>query len=151
MVEQSRDCPLCEFKATDHMKAEHQLTQSTLISCPICKTIFFLQSKLVEHLAEVHADNSDNVTEVVEDLEEINEENSDNANEVVLVKSRKLAWPAVVQKRETDVVEVKMISDDSIKVVSVDDIEDFNVEKLGNSKNTKLKNAFAKAVEILKK
>ena len=75
----------------------------------------------------------------------------ENTTEVVLVKMRKLCWPAIVLKKEKDVIEVKMIADDSIKVVSVEDVESFNLEKISNTKNSRLKNAFAKAVEILKK
>ena len=64
---------------------------------------------------------------------------------------RKLAWPAIVVKREDSQIEVKMISDDTLKVVKENDIEPFNAEKITNTKNSKLKNAFAKALVMLKK
>ena len=138
----SLDCPLCGFTSetneglASHMKNAHTFSQSTLKSCQLCKKLFFLESKLKEHLEVCHGQDS-NITEVV--------------TEVVLVKMRKLSWPAIVLKKENDVIEVKMIADDSIKVVSLGDVESFNVEKISNTKNSRLKNAYAKAVEILKK
>ena len=54
-------------------------------------------------------------------------------NEVVLVKMKKLTWPAIIQKRENDMVEVKMIFDDKIKVVPKSDIEDFDISKIVKS------------------
>ena len=44
-----------------------------------------------------------------------------------------------------------MMANDSVKVVPIDDLEAFNVEKISNTKNSRLKNAFAKAVEFMKK
>ena len=41
-----------------------------------------------------------------------------------------------------------MISDDSVKVLTEDEIEPFDVEKIGNTKNSSLKKAFAKAIEM---
>ena len=70
--------------------------------------------------------------------------------EVVLVKLRKLSWPAIVVKREGDVVEVKMIADNSTKVVPISDIEVFHVDNIANTKNSRLKNAYARAVEMMK-
>ena len=55
--------------------------------------------------------------------------------EVVLVKLRQLSWPAIVVKREGDVVEVKMIADNSRKVVPISDIEVFNVDNIANVTN----------------
>ena len=78
-------------------------------------------------------------------------ETNEATPEIVLVKMRKLAWPAIVLKREGDIVEVKMMANDSVKVVPIDDLEAFNVEKISNTKNSRLKNAFAKAVEFMKK
>ena len=72
-------------------------------------------------------------------------------NEIVLVKMRKLAWPAIVTKRENDMVKVRMIYDDSIKTVNANDIEPFDVRKISNTKNSRLKQAFAKADELSKK
>lgn len=43
-----------------------------------------------------------------------------------------------------------MIADDTIKVVSNEDIETFQIEKISDTKNSRLK-AFANAAEILKK
>ena len=64
---------------------------------------------------------------------------------------KSLSWPAIVQKREGDVLEVKMIFDEKVRIVSVGDVEKFAVEKIANTKNSRLKTAFAKAVELLKK
>ena len=74
----------------------------------------------------------------------------DKQTEIILVKLRTLAWPAVVVRREDDMIIVKMISDDSEKMVKENDTEVFDVEKITNTKNPKLKNAYAKAVELLK-
>ena len=40
---------------------------------------------------------------------------------------RKLAWPAVVKKREGDIIEVRMLADDAVKVISEDVAETFNI------------------------
>jgi flagellar motor switch protein FliM len=72
-------------------------------------------------------------------------------NEIVLVKMKSLSWPAIVQQRQGDVLEVKMIFDEKVRIVSVGDVEKFAVEKIVNTKNLRLKTAFAKAVELLKK
>ena len=53
-------------------------------------------------------------------------------------------------KREGDVVEVKMIADNSTKVVPISDIEVFHVDNIANTKNSRLKNAYARAVEMMK-
>ena len=71
--------------------------------------------------------------------------------EIILVRLRRLAWPAMIMTREDDILEVKMISDDSLKIITADDTEPFNVEKISNTKNSKLKNAYAKAIDIMKK
>ena len=43
-----------------------------------------------------------------------------------------------------------MIYDDKFKNVPERDIETFDVSKIGNTKNSRLKQAFAKAAELLK-
>ena len=67
------------------------------------------------------------------------------------MKLKKLSWPAVVLKREGDIFEVKMISDDKVRIVNVADIEDFAMEKIVNTKNSRLRTAFVKAADMLKK
>ena len=57
----------------------------------------------------------------------------------------------MVVKRQHDVIELKMIADDSKKIVKQTDIIAFDVDKISNTKNSKLKEAFAKAVDLLKK
>ena len=132
-VEKDNDCPLCEFQASsnemmsNHMKNEHRLSQSKFKKCTECDMIFLTEKQLKEHSNAKHEEDT----------------------EIVLVKMRKLAWPALVIKREGDIVEVKMISDDSIKVVTEEEIELFDVEKISNAKNSSLKKAFVKAIEIL--
>ena len=71
--------------------------------------------------------------------------------EIVLVKSKKLFWPAIVLSREENMVEVKTINDDKVKVVVNSDVEEFDIAKIGNTKNSRLKQAFAKAENLLKK
>ena len=73
------------------------------------------------------------------------------AREIVLVKLKKLSWPAVVLKREGDIFEVKMIYDDKVRIVNVAEIEDFAMEKIVNTKNSRLRTAFVKAADMLKK
>ena len=139
VVEKSTNCPLCDFTSdkgeelASHMKSQHKLTQSIFKSCHVCKQIFLQDNKLKEHMELSH------------------NETNEAPPEIVLVKMRKLAWPAIVLKREGDIVEVKMMANDSVEVVPIDDIEAFNVEKISNTKNSRLKNAFAKAVEFMKK
>ena len=132
------ECSLCDFKAetnqdlANHMKNDHAFTQQTIIQSDVCKQLFFQKSKLEKHARENH--------EAIEDQE----------MEIVLVKQRTLAWPAVVVKRQHDVIELKMIADDSKKIVKQTDITAFDVDRISNTKNPKLKQAFAKAVGLLK-
>ena len=165
-VLKTTDCPLCDFifetteGLADHMHNLHHLMQSTLKSCTICRKIFMQESKLKEHMELEHlqvvqnqdeGENNDvgNLAEAAVVVDDNHDEVAEA--EVVLVRLRKLAWPAIVLKRENDIIEVKMLSDDAIKVISANDIEEFDVEKILNTKNSRLKNAFAKAVEIQKK
>ena len=133
------ECSLCDFKAktnqdlANHMKNHHAFTQQTIIQCDVCKQLFSQKSKLEKHVRENH--------EAIEDQE----------MEIVLVKQRTLAWPAVVVKRQHDVIELKMIADDSKKIVKQTDIIAFYVDRISNTKTPKLKQAFAKAVDLLKK
>ena len=46
-------------------------------------------------------------------------------------------------------VEVKMIHDGKVKVVVNSDVQEFDISKIGNSKNSRLKQAFAKAANFL--
>ena len=82
--------------------------------CSKCDLIFSTDKKLAEHLETAHS-------------------NSDE--EIILVKMRELSWPALVIKKEGDILEVRMLSDDSIRLVSEEYCESFSVDKLGNSKN----------------
>ena len=135
MMEKSTNCPLCDFTShtgeelASHVKRVHKFTQSTFKSCHVCRKIFLQENKLKEHMEAAHKEASP---------------------EVVLVKLRKLSWPAIVVKREGDVVEVKMIADNSTKVVPISDIEVFHVDNIANTKNSRLKNAYARAVEMMK-
>ena len=118
-----------ESKLKEHMELEHlQVVQNQDEG----------ENNDVGNLAEAAVVVDDNHDEVAE-------------AEVVLVRLRKLAWPAIVLKRENYIIEVKMLSDDAIKVISANDIEEFDVEKILYKKNSRLKNAFAKVVEIQKK
>ena len=104
-VNDSTDCPLCDYQAetnqglATHMRKDHTFTQSTILRCNFCKKLFVKESKLNEHITEKHG-------EVV-----------DKEMEIVLVKLRTLAWPALVVEREDNMVRLKMISDDTEKVV----------------------------------
>ena len=55
----------------------------------------------------------------------------------MLVKSKKLAWPAIVQSSEDNMIEVKMIHDDKIKMVVNSDVEEFDISEIGISKNSR--------------
>ena len=79
-------------------------TQSTSLRCNFCKKLFVKESKLNEHITEKHG-------KVV-----------DKEMEIVLVKLRTLAWPALVVEREDNMVRLKMISDDTEKVVKENDV-----------------------------
>ena len=103
---------------------------NALKMCAECDLIFPTELQLTEHMETIHT---------IARLE------------IILVKMRKLAWPAMVTKREGDIIEVRMLADDSIKVISEDDAETFNADKIGNTRNTGLKKAFAKALELLGK
>ena len=163
-------CPLCDFSGesnlelANHMKIQHRMTQSTFNKCKVCGEIFIKEDKLVEHMLSVHpqhivAESRDRPVEVevAEPTQEpglLGEGQGDKegeATEIVLVKLKKLSWPAVVLKREGDIFEVKMISDDKVRIVNVADIEDFAMEKIVNTKNSRLRTAFVKAADMLKK
>ena len=134
------ECPLCEHvsesnrELANHMNTAHSFTQSTMISCQLCKCIFIHEQAHKKHLEEVHG-----------------QEPANQELEIVLVKMRTLAWPAVVIKRENEMIEVKMISDDTTKVIKAVDVYPFDINKIANTKNIKLKNAYSKAAEMLKK
>ena len=102
--------------------------------------IVYSEATLASHMVENHGEQQEDV-EVEEEVE----------HEIVLVRMIKLAWPAILTKRENDMVTVKMIYDDSIKLVNEKDIEPFDVRKITNTKNSRLKQAFAKADELSKK
>ena len=107
-----------------------------------------------EHEGEFSAANvnpSEPEEEFSAELEEVDVGGSGSGDEIVLVKSKKLAWPAIVQSREDNMVEVKMIHDDKIKIVANSDVEEFDISKIANSKNSRLKQAFAKAANLMKK
>ena len=74
----------------------------------------------------------------------------DKRMEIVLIKLRTFAWPAVFVDRDDDVINVRIISDDSEKMVKESDIQMFDVEKITNTKIAKLKNVYTKAVKLLK-
>ena len=145
-IEHSKICPLCDFSSQTskevaiHMKQKHRFIQPTIKQCKECKLIFYSETTLASHMEANHGDKQADV-EMDEQVE----------NEIVLVKMRKLAWPAIVTKRENDMVKVRMIYDDSIKTVNANDIEPFDVRKISNTKNSRLKQAFAKADELSKK
>ena len=67
-----------------------------------------------------------------------------------MIKLRTFAWPAVVVERDDDVINVRIISDDSEKMFKESDIQMFDVEKITNTKIAKLKNVYTKAVKLLK-
>ena len=113
------------------MQEEHAVIQTNLVQCHECGKMFFEQSKLQEHIVAKHEERS--------------------TVEIVLVKLRTLSWPAEVVNRKDGIIEVKMIHDGSKKNVNAIDVSDFDVSKISNTKNPKLKVAFAKAAEIMKK
>ena len=133
LIDKNTKCPWCDFEANDngelthHIQNEHRLNQAHMKKCSKCELVFSTEKKLAEHFETAHA-------------------NTDN--EIILVKMRKLSWPALVIKKEGDILEVRMLSDDSIRFVSEEECEPFSVEKVGNSKNTALKKAYTKALEI---
>ena len=136
-VEELTDCPICELsyntthQLSKHMQEDHVVIQANLVQCHECGKLFFEQSKLQEHIGAKHEERS--------------------TVEIVLVKLRTLSWPAEVVNRKDGIIEVKMIHDGSKKNVNAIDVSDFDVSKISNTKNPKLKVAFAKAAEIMKK
>ena len=136
------------------MNDKHKMTQSTFIKCKVCSKIFNNETKLSEHMMEVHGQNIEEPeAEPVEEpeAEQVEEPEPEVHHDIILVKMKKLAWPAIVQKREGDILEVKMIYDDTIRVVGSNDVETFAMDKIANTKNSRLKASFAKAAILLKK
>ena len=168
-------------KVAVHMKENHRMTQSNLFQCTVCNQIFISRRLLEYHMNNRHSTglfeqdvevimnepgsledievSTSKVVEpedVVEDVVEPEVVGPDTPGhvgprEIVLVKSKKLSWPAEIQSRENDMVKVRMVSDDKIKIVQIGDIEEFDISKIANTKNSRLKQAFAKAVGLMKR
>ena len=168
-------------KVAVHMKENHRMTQSNLFQCTVCNQIFISRRLLEYHMNNRHSTglfeqdvevvmnepgsledvevSTSKVVEpedVVEDVVEPEVVGPDTPGhvgprEIVLVKSKKLSWPAEIQSRENDMVKVRMVSDDKIKIVQIGDIEEFGISKIANTKNSRLKQAFAKAVGLMKR
>ena len=168
-------------KVAVHMKENHRMTQSNLFQCTVCNQIFISRRLLEYHMNNRHSTglfeqdvevvmnepgsledievSTSKVVEpedVVEDVVEPEVVGPDTPGhvgprEIVLVKSKKLSWPAEIQSRENDMVKVRMVSDDKIKIVQIGDIEEFDISKIANTKNSRLKQAFAKAVGMMKR
>ena len=160
VLERSNDCPLCEFTSTNskaiksHMNEKHKMSQGLILLCEVCKLTFIKKSSLEEHMQKEHEVSATNAnpSEPGEDIAaEIQDVDDSEDMEIVLVKSKKLSWPAIVLSREDNMVEVKMIHDDKVKVVVNSDVDEFDITKIGNSKNSRLKQAFAKAATLIKK
>ena len=159
VLERSNKCPLCEFESQTskaikaHMTEKHKMSQSLILRCEMCKLIFINKRTLEEHMVNEHQEASATNVDLFEPEEEsaAAEVGGAGEEEIVLVKSKKLAWPAIVQSREDNMIEVKMIHDDKIKMVVNSDVEEFDISKIGNSKNSRLKQAFAKAANLIKK
>ena len=160
VLERSNNCPLCEFEAANsraiaaHMDEKHRMSQGFILRCEVCKLLFTKKSCLEEHMLKeheisaIHADTNESVEETAPELQAVDDSED---MEIVLVKSKKLSWPAIVQSREDNMVEVKMIHDGKVKVVVNSDVQEFDISKIGNSKNSRLKQAFAKAANMIKK
>ena len=130
------------------------MSQGFILRCEVCKLLFTKKSSLEEHMLKeheisaIHADPNESVEETAPELQAVDDSED---MEIVLVKSKKLSWPAIVQSREDNMVEVKMIHDGKVKVVVNSDVQEFDISKIGNSKNSRLKQAFAKAANMIKK
>ena len=72
------------------------------------------------------------------------------AVKIVLVKCKTLSWPCKVLNQEGDIMEVMNLKNDSVMTVLTDSVEKFDVQKLGETKNWKLRAAFAKAMTMMK-
>ena len=157
IVEHSDTCPLCEFTADSskqvvlHMKQKHRFTQPTIVSCEECKMIFCSIKSLQNHKEAQHGVDQVDVEGVPMENEILVEVAEPVEMEIVLVKKKKLGWPAIVLRRENENIEVKMIYDDAIKTLKANDIEPFDIRKIGNTKNSRLKQAFAKAAKLSNK
>ena len=145
---------ITENKLHDHMKSNHQENHMNIsIDEDLQELMNISIDEDIQELMNVEELDELDMLSGAQDMENLVESPAGSAKkdvEVVLVKSKKLAWPAIIIGRENDVVEVKMIYDDKFKNVPERDIETFDVSKIGNTKNSRLKQAFAKAAELLK-
>ena len=89
-----------------------------LLKCKECGAIFFNNKKLDDHVSSIHGVTSKRVP-----------------IQIVLVKKKKLSWPAVVKEMIGDSFKVQMVADDAVITVSKDDTEAFSLDKIKNSKN----------------
>ena len=127
-VDLTNQCPLCDFLGQDvadivnHTKIQHQVTQTFLLKCKECGAIFFNNKKLDDHVSSIHGVARKRVP-----------------IQLVLVKKKKLSWPAVVKEMIGDSLKVQMVADDAVITVSKDDTEAFSMDKIKNSKNLSCK------------
>jgi hypothetical protein len=70
---------------------------------------------------------------------------------IVLVKFKTLSWPCQVLNTEGDIFEVMNLRDDSLLKVPSESVHTFDIQKLGETKNWRLRAAFAKAMNMMKR
>ena len=123
------------------------MLQEVLRKCDYCSLVFTSKDKLSKHLSEKHSKTPG--PDMNQDEE--TERNITEQTKIVLVKLRSLAWPCEVLKKENNILKVKNLSSGAILKVNESDVEDFDVQKMGETKNWRLRKAFAEAAYILKK
>ena len=129
------------------MKDKHNMLQEVFRNCKYCSLIFTSKEKLNEHLLDKHS----KTPEPGMNQDEETESNLTKPTKIVLVKLRSLAWPCEVLKKENNILEVRNLSSGAILNVREADVEEFDIQKLGETKNWRLRKAFAEASYILKK
>ena len=87
-----------------------------------------------KHMTENHIEN-----EV-----ELEQENSTNVRKIVLLKKRTLTWPCLVISEADEILKIKSFKDDKILEVKRSDVQPFNIENIGETKNHKLKKGMQK-------
>ena len=140
------DCPWCAFLGSDkgdladHIKECHKAlassSQPCLRVCDECSNVFASKVALKTHIADLHSNN-----EIF---------TAPNETRIIMLRFRKLAWPCLVLGESGDSLKIRCFKDDKVLNIKKSAAMSFNFEKLEETKDTKMKKAFAKAISLLK-
>ena len=109
------------------------MKQNEIRKCEKCNVVFITE----------HCSNCEKVANEQPKLK-------DHTIRIVLAKMKTSYWPCEVISQEGTVLKVKNILDETIITVNETEVKPFDIQKLGETKDLRLRKAFAKAQHMLK-